>query len=54
MKPIDRIEYIYITRLSEYSRLSKTDNTTTDLGLLIHELGHAWASQIQHIVELKN
>ena len=54
MKPIDHIEYIYITRLSEYSRLSKTYNTTINLGHLIHELGHAWASQNQHFVELEN
>lgn len=54
MKPIDKIEYLYVTRLKEDDRLVSTYNTTIDLSHLIHELGHAWAAQKNHYIELEN
>ena len=45
MNTVDRVGVLYITKLSEYSRVAKYYGTSIDLSHLIHELGHAWAAQ---------
>lgn len=54
MNIVDRVGYIYLTRLSEYSKIVETYQTTINLSHLIHELGHAWASQKGEYVQKEN
>ena len=54
MDIVDRVGYIYITRLSEYSQEVKAYQTTINLSHLIHELGHAWGAQKDEYVQKEN
>ncbi len=45
MNIVDRVGYLYVTKLPEYSKTAKFYNTRINLAVLIHELGHAWAAQ---------
>lgn len=54
MNIVDRIGYIYFTRLSEYSKEKDIYKTTINLSHLIHEIGHGWASQKGEYVQNEN
>ena len=54
MDIVDRVGYIYLTRLSEYSQEVKAYQTTINLSHLIHELGHAWGAQKDEYVQKEN
>lgn len=43
----DRVGYIYITNLSKYSETRAVYGSKINYSILIHELGHAWAAQIE-------
>ncbi len=45
MNIIDRVGFIYLTRLPEYRKTAQYYNTRIDISALIHELGHAWGAQ---------
>lgn len=49
MDIVDRVGYIYLTRLSEYTKETKKYQTTINLSHLVHELGHAWSAQKEKI-----
>lgn len=54
MEIIDRIGYMYLTRLDRYSKEQDMYKTTINLSHLIHELGHAWAAQKDEYVQNEN
>lgn len=54
MDIVDRVGYIYLTRLSEYTKETKKYQTTINLSHLVHELGHAWSAQKDEYVQEEN
>lgn len=54
MNIVDRQSFIYVTRLSKYDSLCKVYDTDINLSHLIHELGHAWASEKEEFVQDEN
>lgn len=51
MNIVDRQSFLYVTKLSKYDSLCKVYDTEIDLSHLIHELGHAWASEKDEFVQ---
>lgn len=51
MNIVDRKAFLYVTRMSEYSKLSTVYGTTINLSHLVHELGHAWASEKNEFIQ---
>lgn len=49
-----RKSFIYTTKLSEYNKLKDVYGTRINLSHLIHELGHAWASEKGALVQDKD
>lgn len=45
MNIVDKAKFLYITRLNKFNKVHKTFGTMINLSHLIHEIGHAWASQ---------
>lgn len=45
MNIVGRNSFIYTTKLGKYSKLARLYDTRINLGHLVHELGHAWASE---------
>lgn len=54
MNIIDRKSFLYVTELSNNSKLCKEYDTNINLSHLIHELGHAWASEKQEYIQDEN
>ncbi len=51
MRVVDRLGYIYLTNNNKYHPLYKTYQTPINLSHLIHELGHAYASEKDEYVQ---
>lgn len=54
MNVVDKIEYLYITNLSQNSALAEEYGTRIDLTALVHGLGHAWGAQRESYVQETN
>ena len=54
MNIVDRQSFLYVTRLSKYDSLCKVYGTDINLSHLIHELGHAWASEKEEFIQDDN
>lgn len=51
MNIVGRNSFIYTTKLGKYSKLAGLYDTRINLGHLVHELGHAWASEKGEFVQ---
>jgi len=51
MNLVDRKSFLFVSKLSEYNELSQVYGTDINVSHLIHELGHAWASQKEEYIQ---
>ena len=51
MNIVDRVSFIYVTNLSKNDKVHEAYGTMIDLSKLIHEIGHAWASQKDEYIQ---
>lgn len=51
MNITDKQSFLYVTRLSKYDKLTEVYGTDINLSHLVHELGHAWASEKEEFVQ---
>jgi len=51
MNIIGKQSFLYVTKLSKYDKLTEVYGTDINLSHLIHELGHAWASEKEEFVQ---
>ncbi len=51
MNIVDRQSFLYVTELYNNSKLREVYGTSINLSHLIHELGHAWASEKEEFVQ---
>lgn len=54
MNIVDRVGYIYLTKLNERDEAAKFYNSRVNLSHLVHELGHAWGAQKDEYVQKEN
>jgi len=54
MNIVGKQSFLYVTKLSKYDKLAEVYGTDINLSHLIHELGHAWASEKEEFVQDEN
>lgn len=54
MNIVGRQSFLYVTKLSKYDKLKEVYETDINLSHLIHELGHAWASEKEEFVQTED
>lgn len=54
MNIVDRVGFIHITNLTEYSETAKFQGSVINYSHLIHELGHAMAAQQDEFIQSEN
>lgn len=51
MNIVGKQSFLYVTKLSKYDKLKEIYGTDINISHLIHELGHAWASEKEEFVQ---